>query len=225
MAKTKTDWAIALQPLLKKYKGKKHPLEYQNYYQLLCMVVLSAQVTDVLINDLSKELFKAYPTMESLSRATTEDLKPYIGKVRSFFKKAEWLVKISQQLGDEKNIPQSMEELVKLPGIGRKSASVILREMGKPPEGVIVDLHVVRVAPRIGIVPAKEEDPKKIEAVIMKAMPQKDWEIGMSISFLGRDICRPTDPKHSICPVNNVCAYYAKTKSAPLKRVALKKKK
>jgi endonuclease-3 len=115
------------------------------------MVVLSAQSTDKLINDLAPALFKAYPDVASLSRAKVDDLKPYIGKVRSFFKKAEWLIRIAQQIKEDKNIPVTMDELVKLPGIGRKSANVIMREAGVKAEGVIVDLHVVRVAPRIAL--------------------------------------------------------------------------
>src|ERR1044071_3744982 len=100
----KTNWAEAIKPLLKKYKGKKHPLEYKNMYQLLAMVVLSAQSTDKLINDIAPKFFEAYPDMQSLSRAKVDDLKPYIGKVRSFFKKGEWLMRIAQQIKEEKNI-------------------------------------------------------------------------------------------------------------------------
>ena len=202
----KINWAEAAVPLLKKYKGKKHPLKYKNRYELLVMVVLSSQVTDDLINQLAPSLFEAFPDMEAMSRADTEALKPYIGKVRSFFKKARWLVEIAQRLKSEKNIPVTMEELTALPGIGRKSANVIMREAGVKPEGVIVDLHVLRVAPRIGI--AKGDDPKKIEAQIMKVIPQEEWDIGMALSFLGREICRPTDPKCPECVMKPVCKYY-----------------
>ena len=92
-----------------------------------------------------------------------------------------------------------------MPGIGRKSANVILRESGKEPEGVIVDLHTVRVAPRLGI--ATGADPKKIENQIMDALPKKEWDAGMAISFLGREICRPK-PQCEICLMNPVCAFY-----------------
>jgi endonuclease-3 len=87
-----------------------------------------------------------------------------------------------------------------------------LRESGKEPEGVIVDLHVVRVAPRLGI--ASGADPKKIEKQIMEVLPQKDWDAGMAMSFLGREICRPTNPKCEICVMNPVCAYYNAIKKA-----------
>ena len=100
-----------------------------------------------------------------------------------------------------------MDGLTALPGIGRKSANVIMRESGVAPEGIIVDLHVVRVAPRIGV--ASGTDPKKIEKQLMEVIDQKDWgEVGMAISFLGREICRPSNPKHDECVMNKVCAFY-----------------
>jgi endonuclease III len=201
----KVDWSEAIKPLLKKYKGTKHPLEYKNIYQLVVMVVLSAQDSDRNINQLAPKLFEAFPDMQALSRATPEKLFPFISKVRNFGNKTKWLTEMAQKIRKDKDIPLNLEELTALPGIGRKSASVILREAGKPAEGVIVDLHVVRVAPRLGI--ASGADPKKIEKQIMDALPQKQWDAGMAMSFLGREICRPT-PKCDICLMNTVCAYY-----------------
>jgi endonuclease-3 len=100
-----------------------------------------------------------------------------------------------------------MENLTALPGIGRKSANVILRESGRPAEGIMVDLHTVRVAGRLGIV--KETDPNKIEEGLMKILPRQQWDAGMAMSFLGREICRPK-PLCEICPMKNVCEYYQK---------------
>ena len=202
----KTDWAEAMQPLLKEYKNKQHPLEYKSIYQLLVMVILSAQDSDRNINSLAPKLFEAFPDMPSLARATPESLFPFISKVRNFGNKTNWLMKLAQEIKQDKNIPLTMDELTALPGIGRKSANVIRREAKQKPEGVIVDLHVVRVAPRIGI--ATGTDPKKIEKQIMEAIPQKDWDVGMCISFLGREICRPSNPKHELCVMKNVCEYY-----------------
>lgn len=203
------DWAEAMKPLIKKYKSRKHPLNYSNAYQLLVAVVLSAQDSDAHINSLSPEFFKAFPNMQSLSKATPELLHPYIGKVRNFAKKGEWLIKIAQQVKSDKDIPLTMEGLVVLPGIGRKSANVIMREMGIKAEGVMVDLHVVRVAERLGI--TQSTDPKKIEQDIMQKLPQKDWgEAGMAISFLGRETCRPSHPHHDECVMQPVCAFYKK---------------
>jgi len=206
---SKTNWPEAIKPLVKKYKGKQHPLEYKNVYQLLVMVVLSAQDSDKNINKLAPDLFKAFPNMQALAKATPETLFPFISKVRNFANKANWLIGIAQKIKTDKNIPLTHDELTQLKGIGSKSANVILREAGKPAEGVIVDLHVVRVAPRLGI--ASGTDPKKIEKQIMEILPKKDWDAGMAMSFHGREICRP-DPKCEICFMTEVCWYYNNVK-------------
>jgi endonuclease-3 len=153
-----TNWKKAIQPLLKKYKDKKHPLAYNNAYELLVMVVLSAQDSDRHINKLAPEFFAAFPDMKALAKADAESIQQQISSVRNFRNKTNWLTAIAAQIKDNKKIPTNLEALTELRGIGRKSANVILREMGLPAEGVIVDLHVVRVAPRLGI--AKGTDPK-----------------------------------------------------------------
>src|ERR1700743_434695 len=142
----KTNWPEAIRPLLKKYENARHPLEYQNVYQLLVMVVLSAQSTDKVINNLATPLFLAFPDMHALSKATPESLFPYIKGARNFGNKANWLTEIAKKIKANDRIPLTMAGLTELPGIGRKSASVIMREAGVPPEGIIVDLHVLRVA-------------------------------------------------------------------------------
>lgn len=213
---TKTNWAAAVQPLVEKYRNKPHPLNYKNIYQLLVMVILSAQSRDVLINNIAPEFFKKFPDLKSLSTALPEDLHPYLYKVINFGKKSKWIVEIAKELKNNKNIPLTMAGLVALPGLGRKSANVIMREAKVKPEGVVVDLHVVRVAGRLGI--SKSKDPKKIETDIMKKVNQTDWgEVGMAISHLGREICRPTNPKHAECVMNKVCYYYAKVKGKKIK--------
>lgn len=208
----KIKWSEAIKPLLKKYKGQQHPLEYKNVYQLIVMVVLSAQDSDKHINQIAPKFFEAFPDMKALSKATPELLLNYISGVRNFGNKAKWLSEMAHKIKDNKNIPLTLEELKALPGIGGKSANVILRESGKKPEGVIVDLHVVRVAQRLGI--ASGTDPKKIEKQIMEVLPQKEWDAGMAMSFLGREICRPTNPKCEICVMNIVCAFYNESKKS-----------
>jgi endonuclease III len=206
------NWKKEIQPLLKKYKGKKHPLEYNNMYELVVMVILSAQDSDRNINKLAPDLFKAFPDMKALSKAEPESLLPFISKVRNFGNKTKWLLALAGEIKQDKNIPSSLEELTALPGIGRKSANVIMREMGIEAEGIIVDLHVVRVAPRLGL--ATGTDPKKIEKQMMEVLDRNDWgEAGMAISFLGRETCRPTNPKHSECVMKNVCAYHKEVKN------------
>ena len=205
------NWQKEIQPLIKKYKGKKHPLDYRNTYELVVGVVLSAQDSDRNINKLAPPLFEAFPDMKSLSKANTESLFPFVNKIRNFGNKTKWLLALSSTIKDNKNIPTTLEGLTELPGIGRKSANVILRETGMKAEGIIVDLHVVRVAPRIGM--AIGTDPKKIEKQLMESIALADWgEAGMAISFLGREICRPSNPKCSDCVMNKVCAYFKSLK-------------
>lgn len=212
------DWETALQPLLKKYATSKHPLAAANPYQWIVMVVLSAQSTDDLINQLAPEFFNTFPDMEALSKADPESLFPYISKVRNFAHKAKWLVEIAKKIKTNSRIPLELNELVELPGIGRKSANVIRRALNAPPQGVVVDLHTVRVATRLGIV--NVTSPDKIEKQLMDVLPEKMWDAGMALSFLGREICRP-EPKCPVCPLKKVCAYYNGWKVAP----AAKKKK
>jgi endonuclease-3 len=201
------DWATKLAPILEKYRGRKHPLDYHNLYQLVVMVVLSAQDSDANINSISPALFEAFPNMERLAASNVETLIPYISKVRNFGTKAKWLFEIAQTIQKDGNIPLTMEGLTALKGIGRKSSNVIMREAGVPPEGIIADLHVIRVSPRIGLIP-ETQDGNKVEKQLMQILPKNIWgEIGMAISFLGREICRPK-PKCEECPINAVCWYY-----------------
>jgi endonuclease-3 len=202
------NWNLYLRPLFKKYGKRQHPLEYKNKYQLVVMVVLSAQTTDVMVNKLAPEFFKNFSSLKKLAMAKPEDLYPFIKSVRGFRKKADWLVRMAKALAVHKDIPLTIEELIELPGIGRKSANVIIREAGGTPQGIIVDLHVLRVVPRLGI--TKEEKPEKIEKVLMEIIPEKHWHAaGMSFSYLGRELCRPTDPTCTQCMLKKICQYYS----------------
>ena len=145
--------------------------------------------------------------MKELAKASVENIQQVIRSVRNFGNKSNWLSKLANILQDDDKIPHKLEELTKLPGVGRKSANVIIRESGDEAEGVIVDLHVVRVAPRLGV--AEGNKPEKIEKQLMDLFPKSMWnETGMAISFLGREICRPSNPKCHNCVMNSVCEYY-----------------
>ena len=195
-----------LEPLIQKYGKLKHPLDYANTYQLLVAVILAGRDSDNHINKISPEFFKAYPSILTLKKSTPEDLYPLLSSVRSFRKKSAWLTEIANMIEDDSRIPSTIEGLTKLPGIGRKTANIIIRESGHKAEGIMVDLHVVRVAPRIGVVTTNKPD--KIEKQLMEVLPQEKWnDVGMSLSFHGREICRPK-PKCEICIVNQVCNYY-----------------
>ena len=197
----------SLDELINRYKNRKHPLNYNSRYQLIVMVILSAQDSDKHINKLAPAFFDVFPTLKSLSLAVPEDLHQFLSSVRNFGHKCEWLIKLAQTVGDDNKIPISMAELIKLPGIGRKSANVIIRESGNDAEGIIVDLHVLRVAPRIGI--AIGTQPEKIEKQLMAFVSREKWnDIGMAISFLGREICRPTNPNCEQCVMNQDCSHH-----------------
>ncbi len=201
------NWVKNIKPLLRQYCKRKHPLDYANRYQLVVMVILSAQDSDKHINEVAKDFFKFYPTMNDLATASIEDIQQLISSVRNFVNKSNWLSKLSKAVGNDSEITVTMEELIKLPGIGRKSANVIIRESGYEAEGIIVDLHVLRVAPRLGV--AEGNRPEKIEKQLMSIFPKPIWnEVGMAISFLGREICRPSKPKCNECVMKTVCSYY-----------------
>lgn len=198
------DWNQAFAPLIALYRGKPHPLAYQNRYQLMIMVLLSAQDSDRHINELAPAFFRVFPTMAHLSQATEGQLRPLLHEVRNFENKIQWLLRLAPAVGTDEAIPTTLKDLVKLSGIGRKSANVILRESHLPAEGIIVDLHVVRVAPRLGI--AVGENPEKIEKQMMEVLDREIWgDAGMAVSFLGRETCRPSRPNCPACVMRPVC--------------------
>lgn len=198
----------AMDVLIQKYGKTPHPLAYQSPYQLLVMVVLSAQTNDALINRIAPPFFAQFPDLASIGRAKPEDLFEPLRGVRNFANKARWLTAIANRLAPAYTIPLTMEQLTDLPGIGRKSASVILRELGGPAEGIIVDLHVLRVVPRLGI--SDKTDPAALEKDLLRILPQRQWnDAGMAVSFLGREVCRPK-PACDACIVREFCTFASK---------------
>lgn len=204
------DWNTILQPIIDTYKGRKHPLEYSNLYELMVAVLLSAQDSDAHINKIMPYFIEKYPNLEAIRNSNLNTIENIISPVMNSKNKASWLYEIAKTLEKNENIPLKLNDLIQLKGIGRKSANVILREIHQPAEGIIADLHVIRVAPRIGLTD-ESKDGIKIEKQLMSLLPKKIWnEIGMALSFLGREICRPTNPKCSICPLKNDCDYFKK---------------
>lgn len=202
------NWKDNLETLIDKYKGRKHPLNYNNTYQLLIMVILSAQDSDANINNITIPFFEKYPNLESISNSNKDEITSYFTKVKNYPTKTDWIIKLAKLLKTDSNIPTNLTDLIALKGIGRKSANVILRETNQKAEGIIVDLHVIRVAPRIGLTP-KYEDGNKIEKLLMQQLPYEIWnEIGMAFSFLGREVCRPTNPRCNDCPINIHCNHF-----------------
>lgn len=196
-------WDAKLRPLILKYRRKPHPLKYENLYQLIVMVILSAQSSDKYINQIAPALFGAFPDFAAIAGSRPKSLYPYLSGIRNFANKSRWLHETATKLGSGE-ISLETDDLVSLSGIGRKSANVIRREMKEPAEGIIVDLHVLRVIPRLGISQAK--DGTRMEKDLMQAISEPLWHhLGMCISFLGRETCRPTNPKCHGCVMSPHC--------------------
>ena len=182
-------------------------LVFNNAYELLVATVLSAQSSDVRVNGVTPALFRRYPDARRLSRATTDELEPQITPTGFFRAKSRALAALSAALVEDHDggVPKTMEELKALPGVGRKTANVVLgHAFGIP--GLPVDLHVLRVANRIGI--AKSDDAVAVEAQLTGALPDKKWVLASDVMILhGRRICRPR-PLCDQCSVRGECDYY-----------------
>lgn len=187
------------------YPGLRVPLDQKNNFELLVAVILSAQCTDEMVNRVTPELFLRYPTPEAMARAPLKSIESIIRRLGLFHAKAVALKKMSRQLIERHagEVPATMEELTALPGVGRKTANVILgHAFGIP--GIIVDTHCKRVSRRLGL--TREEDPEKIERELMKLLPPEEWT-GFSHRLVlhGRRVCYARKPDCKNCPVNDLC--------------------
>ncbi len=192
-------------------------LDYQNPYQLLVATILSAQSTDAGVNRVTPALFKHYPNATALAAANTEELEREIHSTGFFRSKARSLMGMARALVERHRgeVPRTMDELVELPGVGRKTANVVLgHALGVP--GLPVDRHVLRVANRIGIV--RSDDPVEVERQLGKVLPPEEWTKASDTLILhGRRICKPT-PLCGECVVREDCEYYRKVVSKKIKR-------
>ena len=205
------DWSQLLKVILNLYKDRKFPLNYTNNYQLLVVVVLSAQDSDANINKLTPHFFKHFPDFTSITYSNVAELTSYFIDVENINTKTKWIFEIAHQLHLSQEIPLTMNELLQLKGVGRKSANAILRENNIKAVGILVDLHVIRVSTRLGIA-QKSNDGNQIEKQLMQQLPTKIWkDVGMALSFLGREICRPKNPKCFDCPLQKDCTFYNQT--------------
>lgn len=183
-------------------------LHYTDAYELLVATILSAQCTDERVNQVTPALFARYPDARTLARATPDELEPQIQSTGFFRAKSRSLVGMATEVvetyGGE--IPRTMDALVSLPGVGRKTANVVLgHALGVP--GLPVDRHVLRVANRIGI--AKSDDPEVVEQQLCGAMPSPEWTVTSDTLILhGRRICKPR-PLCDRCVVRTDCLFYA----------------
>jgi endonuclease III len=192
--------------------AKQHPnadteLIHRNAFELLAATILSAQSTDARVNLVTPALFTRYPDAHALAKATTAELEPQIVSTGFFRQKSKALIGMAQKLVAEHggDVPADMDKLTELPGVGRKTANVVLgHALGVP--GLPVDRHVLRVANRIGI--ASSDEPEEVERQLTKALPPAMWTLTSDVLILhGRRICRPK-PLCDKCSVRKDCDYY-----------------
>jgi endonuclease-3 len=195
-----------LSRLKREYPDARTELDYETPLQLAVATILSAQCTDKRVNMVTPLLFQTFPTAASLADAPPEKLEEIIKSTGFFRNKTKSLIGLGKALVERHNgaIPDSMEELVKLPGIGRKTANVILGNAFGKNEGVVVDTHVARVSFRLGL--TRERDPVKIEQDLMPLFPREDWALlSHLLIFHGRRVCEARRPKCEICVLNDIC--------------------
>ncbi len=180
-------------------------LNFSNPFELLVALILSARCTDKRTNIITKELFKRYPTPKDLAEAPVEEIDKIISSCSMHNTKSKNLKALSEILVRDFNgeVPKSLEELTKLPGVGRKTANILLSmAYGIPAIGV--DTHVKRLAYRLGI--SKSENPEEIEEDIKKAVPIEDWIVFYTGLILhGRRVCKAKKPNCEECPLNDIC--------------------
>ena len=180
-------------------------LNFSNPFELLVALILSARCTDKRTNIVTKELFKRYPTPEDMANAPVDEIDKIISSCSMHNTKSKNLKALSEILVKDFNgeVPKSLEELTKLPGVGRKTANILLSmAYGIPAIGV--DTHVKRLAFRLGI--SKSEKPEEIEEDIKKAVPEEDWIVFYTGLILhGRRVCKAKKPDCDKCPLNDIC--------------------
>ena len=181
-------------------------LNFRNAYELLVATILSVQCTDVQVNQVTPALFDRYPTPSLLARATPEELEPQIRTTGFFRSKSRSLVGVARALAEQHdgNVPDRLDDLVALPGVGRKTANVVLgHALGVP--GLPVDRHVLRVANRLGI--AKSDDPVVVEEQLGRALPHARWTVASDTLILhGRRVCKPR-PLCDRCVAESECIF------------------
>ena len=189
------------------YPNADTELHYSNPYELLVATILSAQCTDERVNQVTPALFKRYPNVRALAKATTDELEPQIESTGFFRAKSRSLLGMASEIVERHGgeVPKTMAELVELPGVGRKTANVVLgHALGVP--GLPVDRHVLRVSNRIGV--ARSDDPEVVEQQLCAAMPPAEWTRTSDTLILhGRRICKPR-PLCERCVVRSDCDYY-----------------
>jgi endonuclease-3 len=204
---TKPKRTRVLDTLAATYPEAKCALDHVNVFQLLVAVVLSAQTTDVRVNKVSPELFGRWHDAAALAGARREDVENVIRTIGMYRTKSSNIIRLARMLLEEYDgeVPRDMDKLMALPGVGRKTANVVLA-VGFGEQRIAVDTHVFRVANRIGL--CKEPDVLKTELALMKNLPENRWsEAHHSLIWHGRRICHARKPDCEHCPIGGLCLY------------------
>jgi endonuclease-3 len=203
--------ARELAPTTLKRLHEQHPtahceLDHRSPFELLVAVILSAQTTDVGVNKATPKLFARFPDARALAAAEPTDVEPYVSTLGFFRTKARSIVHMARALVNDHGgeVPRTIDDLVKLPGVGRKTANVVLGEVYNAPEGVVVDTHVMRISQRLGWTKAQEAS--KIEQDLGAILPRDRWAMaGHILIFHGRRCCTARKPDCEHCHVNATC--------------------
>jgi endonuclease-3 len=201
-----------LRRLAATYPNAECALHHKNAWELLVATILSAQCTDVRVNIVTPELFGKYPTPAALAKAQPEEIEPIIKSTGFFRNKAKSIVgaarRITEQFGGQ--VPNTMEQLLTVPGAARKTANVVLGSWFRRAEGVVVDTHVFRISRRLELTKAKEAG--KVEQDLMRVIPQQHWiDFSHQMIWHGRALCIARRPKCVDCPLENICHAADKT--------------
>lgn len=191
-------------------------LSHEDPYELIVAVVLSAQCTDARVNIVTPDLFAAFPTVADMARAEPEDVFPYIRSVTFPNNKSKHLVGLARVVVSEfgGTVPSTIRELMKLPGVGRKSAQVVA-SVAYERDALPVDTHVFRVANRIGLV-RKADTPLKVERQLKRILPRRDWSEAHHLLILhGRYTCTARSPDCAACPLTAFCRYHSRLANLP----------
>lgn len=200
--------AQILSVLRERYPDALCALQYQKDYELMIAVRLSAQCTDKRVNEIAPALFARFPTLECFADATPEEVEPYVRSCGFFRQKAKDIVAACQALRDRfgGRVPDSMDELLTIPGVGRKTANLLLGDLyGQP--AVVCDTHCIRIANRLGL--AKGKEPEKVERQLRAILPPEESSAFCHrIVLFGRDVCTARSPHCADCPLRPFCAEF-----------------
>ena len=207
MATKKQERALEIVSQLKRmYPKAKCSLDFTNPFELLIATMLSAQSTDVRVNIVTKSLFRKYPNPQAFAAAAQPEMERDVRQTGFFRNKAKAVIAASKAIVEKHGgeVPRTMEELTALPGVGRKTANVVLGNAFNTAVGIVVDTHVTRVAGRLGL--TSNSDAQKIEQDLIKLIPQKEWTVfSHRLIQHGRQICIARKPKCAQCGLNEVC--------------------